>query len=140
MSDSHEYGLESTRHRWRELAMEHLGSLQEIILAAKSHVDLWQSLKEFLSEAGTTESQRANIQSIYDYAWWCVAISGDDDLAVEVGTYFYEDLAYFSDFEEQVPLFITPSQFERLETHFRYLLSDEEYATFRTRFLGKSGR
>ncbi len=67
-------------------------------------------------------------------------MSGNEDLAAEVGTYFYEDLPVYSDFDEQVPLFVTPSQFERLEKYFRYRPTDEEYATFRSRFFAKCGK
>jgi hypothetical protein len=138
MSDSYEYGLESTRHCWRELAIEHLPNLQEVILSATSHVDLWQLFKELLSEAGIGESRRAEVQSIYDYAWWCVAIWGNQDMATEVGTYFYEDLPCFSDFDEQMHLFITLSQFQQLEPFFRYRLNEGEYTDFRSRFLARS--
>jgi hypothetical protein len=51
-----------------------------------------------------------------------------------VETFFYEDLPVYSDFEEQVPRFITPVQFGRLERTFAYRLSEEEFAEFRTRY------
>jgi hypothetical protein len=139
LDQPYQYGLDSTRGIWRELAMEHLPDFRDVILAATSHVDFWWSIKELLSDAGTSEAQRTKVQSIYDYAWWCVALSGNEDLATEVGTYFYEDLSVFSDFGGQVPKFVTLSQFERLEQFFRYCLSDDEYAIFRSRFLAQCG-
>jgi len=59
--------------RWRDLAIQRLPDLREIVLAAGSHADLWWSFKEILSEAGVSESRRAEAESIYEYAWWCVA-------------------------------------------------------------------
>lgn len=126
--------------RWRELAMQHLPDLREVIRAARSHVDLWQMFKERLAEAGISESHRADVESIYKYAWWCIAESNDADLPTEVESYFYEDLPVYSDFEEQVPLFITPLQFERLERSFAYRLTEEEYADFRSRYLATRAR
>lgn len=134
MSIPYKCDLESARRDWRELAIEHLPSLREVILAATSHIDLWKSLLERLSEAGTDESRKTEVEAIYEYAWWCVAISGDNDLAVEVGTFFYEDLSFYTDYREQAPLFITPSQFQQLDSYFRYRPTDEEYANFRSRF------
>jgi hypothetical protein len=67
-------------------------------------------------------------------------MSGSEDLAAEVGAYFYEDLSVYSDYSEQLPQFITPSQFERLEKYFRYRLSDDEYAKFRSSFSAKSAK
>jgi hypothetical protein len=134
MSGQYEYGLEGSRSVWRELAIEHLPDLKEAILGATSHVDLWHLFKVHLADGGISESQRTEVQSIYDYAWWCFALSGNEDLAAEVSVYFYEDLPAYSAFEQQVPLFITTTQFERLEQYFRYRLTEEEYALFRTRF------
>jgi hypothetical protein len=134
MSSSKQHPLESSRHDWRELAIEHLPRFRDVILAATSHIDLWKSLLDILSEAGTDESRRPETEAIYEYAWWCVALSGDVGLAAEVGTHFYEDLSFYSDFDRQVPLFITPSQFEKLEPFFRYRLTDEEFVDFHLRF------
>jgi hypothetical protein len=120
---------------WRELAIQHLPNLREVILAAESHVDLWQCFKELLAEAGVSESRRQEAESIYSYAWWCLAESGDQELSVAVETYFYEDLPVYSDFEEQIPVFIKPSQFQRMERAFAYRLSDEEFEDFRSRFV-----
>ena len=72
---------------WRELAIEHLPGLRQVVVAASSHVDLWWSLKEFLAEAGPGQSQTAEVASIYDYAWWCVANSEEEELAGEVETF-----------------------------------------------------
>jgi hypothetical protein len=124
----YECGLESTKAIWRELALKHLPDLREVILAATSHLDLWRSLLELLSDAGTTESRKMEIQSIYEYAWWCIAVSGNEDFAAEVGTYFYEDLSAYSDFKKQVPPFVAPEQFKYLERYFRYRLTDKEFA------------
>jgi hypothetical protein len=137
LSESYQYGLGGTTRGWRELAIQHLPQLRETICTATSHVDLWQRFKELLAEAGVGESRRAEVASVYDYAWWCVAISGDEDLAAEVGTYFYEDLPVFEEFDEQMPLFVSPSQFQRLESYFRYCLNDGEFADFRSRYIGK---
>lgn len=123
--------------RWRDLAIHRLPDLREAIAAARSHADLWWSLKELLAEAGVSESRRAEAESIYGYAWWCVADSCDPDLAAEVEAYFYEDLPVYPDFHEQVPLFISPMQFERLERAFAYRLSADEFAEFRSHFYGK---
>jgi len=122
---------------WRELALAHLPDLRDLILSAESHVDLWQLLQEFLSEAGVDELRRAEVKAIYEYPWWCVAMSGNDDLAAEVGTYFYENLPFYSDFEEQAPLFISMSQFPRLDSYFRYRVNDREYEDFRARCAAK---
>jgi hypothetical protein len=123
--------------RWRDLAIQHLPNLREVVLAAESHVDLWWSFKAIVAEAGVSDSRRAEVQSIYGYAWWCIAESNEPDLVTEVETYFYEDLSVYSDFEEQVPLFVTPVQFERLERSFAYRLTEEEFAEFRSRYYTK---
>ncbi len=123
--------------RWRDLAMQHLPQLENVIAEAQSHVDLWQLFKERLSENGVDEAQIADTSSIYTYAWWCVTDSEDADIVAEVETYFYEDLPVYSDFEEQLPRFISPTQFEKLESSFKYRLSDDEYATFRSRYMDK---
>ena len=123
--------------RWRELAIQHLPILRETIIAASSHVDLWQLLIERLSDAGVSESRRAEVKSIYDYAWWCVAASDDEDMAAGVGTFFYGDLPVYTDFEDQIPLYITPAQFPRLEPSFRYRMNEGEYADFRSRYDAK---
>jgi hypothetical protein len=125
---------------WRELAVQHLPKLRELILIARSHIDMWQSLKELLSDAGVSEHRKDEVESVYDYAWWCVANSGDKFLATEVATYFYEDLV-FTDFNEQMPLYINISQFEQLEPSFRYLfgLDSEGYERFRAQYFTKRG-
>jgi hypothetical protein len=92
--------------RWRELASQHLPCFREIIASASSHGDLWQSFKEFLSEAGTSESRKAEVESLFRYAWWCFAESGDEWLAAWVKGYFYEDLAWFTDLSCQVPRYV----------------------------------
>jgi hypothetical protein len=53
---------------------------------------------------------------------------------------FYEDLSYYSEFEEQVPVFVTPMQFERLEQSFAYRLTEEEFADFRSRYYAKRAK
>lgn len=126
--------------RWRDLAIQHLPNLRETALAATSHVDLWQLFKELLAEAGISESRRAEAESIYKYAWWCIAGSHDPDLAAAVETFFYEDLPYYSDFEEQVPMFIAPMQFKRLERSFANRLTEEEFADFRSRYYTKRAK
>jgi hypothetical protein len=138
LSGTYEYGLGGTTRHWRELAIEHMPELREVILAADSHIDLWWSFKGLLDEAailpepGVDESK---VKSIYDYAWWCFACSGDPDLVEEVGTYFYEDLPYYSSYEDQVPLFIDELQFDRLESRFRYRLSVKEFSEWRLRYM-----
>jgi hypothetical protein len=119
---------------WRELALWHLPSFREVIESANKHVELWESFKVLLGEAETSESRKADVESIYSYAWWCVAESGDKWLAAEVETYFYEDLPVYDVFEAQVAKHIEPWQFERLEREFRYRLSDDEFAKFRSRY------
>jgi hypothetical protein len=88
---------------WRDLALEHLPQLKNVVQDASSHIDLWQQLKELLSEAGVDEARAGDVQAVYDYAWWCHAESGDPDLPTEVATFFYEDLPVYSDFWEQLP-------------------------------------
>jgi hypothetical protein len=51
----------------------------------------------------------------------------DPDLRAEVETYFYEDLPVHSDLEEQIPAFVSPSQFQRLESIFTARLTEEEF-------------
>lgn len=126
--------------RWRELALQHLSCCREIIDAATSHVDLWWSLKALLCEWGTTESRKTEMESIYRYAWWCVAGSGNKRLASEVKTYFYEDLSVYWTLEPQVVRYIEPWQFERLESAFRYRLSDDKFAAFRSRYYDERER
>jgi hypothetical protein len=123
--------------RWRDLAIQHLPGQREIIAAARSHADLWWSFKELLARTGVSESRKAEAESIYSYAWWCIADSDDPDLGAEVETYFYEDLPVYPDFQEQVPLFISPMQFERLQRAFAYRLSEEELDEFRLHFYRK---
>ena len=121
--------------RWRELALHHLPWCRETIASASSHVDMWWSFKELVSTIGTPESPtRVEAESLFNYAWWCVADSGDEGLAVAVETFFYEDLAFHDDLKPHVPVFITPRQFERLEHSFRYMLDDDEFAAFRSRY------
>jgi hypothetical protein len=139
-SKTAEFSNMSLEFQWRELAIEHLPTLRNVILAAGSHVDLWWAFKERLAEARTTECRKAEVGSIYGYAWWCVANSGDGDLATEVETYFYEDLPVYTDFKEQIPLFINPSQFLRLESCWRHRLTDEEYSDFRSRYFAQRPR
>ena len=98
---------------------------------------MWQLFKERLSENGVDEARIADTASIYNYAWWCVTDSEDPDIIAEVETFFYEDLPVYFDFEEQLPRFISLTQFDRLEPSFKYRLSDDEYAVFRSRYLDK---
>lgn len=121
--------------RWRDLALQHLPELEQLIAEAESRVDLWQLFKERLSDSGIHDARSSETASIYTCAWWCVNDSDDEDMIAAVEAYFYEDLPVYSDFEEQLPQFISPQQFERLETSFRYRLSDDEFATFRTRYM-----
>lgn len=127
--------------QWRELALEYLPCCRELVEAAKDHINLWYSFLELLSEAGMDESRKAEVESIYKYAWWCVAESGNEWLAAEVETFFYEDLAWFTDFRDQLPRHIEPWQFQRLEPHFHYrYLDDAEFAEFRSHYYDERAR
>jgi hypothetical protein len=119
---------------WRELALQHLHGDRAIITSASSHADLWWCFKELLCDAGSGRPVDKGIEAIFRYAWWCVNDSGDEQLVAEVQTYFYEDLPVYDELAAQVPLYITPQQFERLEPVFRYRLTENEYAEFRCRY------
>jgi hypothetical protein len=120
--------------RWRELALHHLPQLREIIDSASSHVDLWWSFKELVSQAGASEPRSADLESICNYAWWCITQSGDEQFVSDVEAYFYEDFPVYSNLERLVSIYIAPSQFERLESCFRFRLEEHEFTAFRHRY------
>ncbi len=119
---------------WAGTALKHLPQFNAVIQKSVSSVDLWWNFKEILADAGVDEARHKDVRAIYDYAWWCFAVSGDPDLSAEAEAYFYEDLPAYSDFEDQVPQFISPSQFQSLEEAFRYRLSEEEFEEFRRHY------
>lgn len=122
---------------WRELAIRHLPHITADIKTAESHVDLWQVFKEKVSKSEGEETSRETVESIFGYAWWCFSESTSPILAAEVATFFYEDLPMYSDFENQIPRFITLSQFARLEPIFQSRLTVEQYAEFRSSYFKK---
>lgn len=126
---------EANLANWQRLAMEHLPQSRATALAAENHVDLWQRLKETVTETDQTPSSTAKTGEIFQYAWWCVAESGNPDLRSAVETFFYEDLPVYCDLEERLPIFLTPTQFQQLEPVFAACLTDEEFKDFRTRYL-----
>jgi hypothetical protein len=121
---------EANLPRWQRLALEHLPESRTTILAAENHVDLWQCFKETVAEAGRKEE----MDGIFRYAWWCVTEADDPDLCAEVETLFYEDLPVYSDLEEQIPAFVSPSQFRHLESVLAVHLTEEEFQSFRSRY------
>ncbi len=131
---------DANRPRWQRRALEHLPDRRATVLRAESHVDLWQLLKEDVAEGGHDPLGRTEIADMFRYAWWCVTESGDPDLRVEVETFFYEDLPVYSDLEEQLPAYLTPSQFEYLERVFAARLTEEEFESFRLRYSDSIGR
>ena len=120
--------MQKDAHPWRELALQRLPRFQDVIREARSHVDLWQEFREILSETSIDESRDDDTKAIYDYAWWCVTASGDPVVALEVETFFYEDLPVYDHFKGQLPRFISPEQFKRLEPCMKYRLTEPEYA------------
>jgi len=121
---------------WREVAHADLPELSTVITEASSHLDMWWALMDIVGEASTTGPPSATVESIFGYAWWCVAESDDEWLAAEVRTFFYENLPEYCDLEVQVPRYVTPWQFERLARAFRYHLGGAEYAEFSRRYHG----
>lgn len=101
--------------RWREVALEHVPGLRDLILTARSHLDLWKAFKDYLVDEGATDTGRLVAKSIFDYAWWCLNWSDDAHLASCAETWFYEDLPRWSDLAAVVPLYLAPWQFQRLE-------------------------
>ena len=116
--------------RWRDLALEHLPACAGIIAGAAGHSNLWQRLMEYLVDAAPDESRRAELAPVFAYAWWCVTQAEDDYLVAEVECFFYEDLAYYTNLNILIPVYIAPGQFKRLEKAFSYLYDDEEFAAF----------
>ena len=123
---------------WRQLALEHVPACSAIIAMASHHSNLWQRFMELLATAGTDAARMADAEAIFNYAWWCVAESGNQRLAGEVEAYFYEDVAEYSNLNVFVPLYIAPWQFERLEEPFRYLLTDAEFDAFRRNYYAEA--
>lgn len=124
--------------QWQQLALEHLPQSREVVLQAESHVDLWQLLKEVVAEEESTPQRRTEIEAIFRYAWWCVHESGDADLRSEVEAFFYEDLPVYSDLQEKVSAFVTPSQFSQLESAFATRLEEDEFQRFRSDYFNQT--
>lgn len=125
---------EANLPHWQRLALEHLPESRRTILTAENHVDLWQCFKEAVAEVGQAPSRRTEVEAIFRYAWWRVTEADDADLRAEVEAYFYEDLPLYSDLEEQIPAFVSPAQFRRLESVFASRLTEEEFQGFRSHY------
>ena len=114
--------------QWRLHAEEHMPTLRETIKQAQSHVDLWQLLKELVADAELEPASLAAIRPIFDYAWWCVEDSGDDDMVAAIETYFYEDIPAFTDTSPKIEHFIDGQQFTRLRQAFSARINDGEFS------------
>ena len=119
---------------WRELAVQHLPELREVILAARSHVEPLAVVQGTFGGGGDQPIPQGGGRITVQLRVVVRCRFRRPDLSKEVETFFYEDLPVYSDFEEQIPLFITPQQFERLKSVFAYRLTEEEYADFRSRY------
>ncbi|MCA9214200.1 MAG: hypothetical protein KDB27_14110 [Planctomycetales bacterium] len=97
---------------WKKAAFNHLPDLRETIEEAKSEIDLWQSLKEYIAD------NPEEAKPVFDFAWWCFSNSGQHSFRYEVEAYFYEDLPVFSDLRPLLLRFITPTQFTELSCAF----------------------
>lgn len=120
--------------RWREFALERLPEFADLVIASRSDVDLWQNLKEFLADEGAMAANQDRARAIFEYAWWCITECDDKMVAGQAEVSFYEDLPVYSDFHILVPIYITRSQFSRLEVAFRSSLSDDEYDEFKATY------
>jgi hypothetical protein len=70
--------MDSHSDEWQTQAQLHLPSLLGVVSLARSHVDLWQLLKEQVADATPEPASLDYIRPIFDYAWWCVNDSRAD--------------------------------------------------------------
>ena len=112
---------------WRAVASEYLPMHSDLVRHTESHVDLWQQLKEIVADSNTDEVGLSKLRPIFDYAWWCIDESSDDNLVAAAETYFYEDLPAYSDTQNKIKHFIDQTRFDRLQKSLSARISKAEF-------------
>jgi len=112
---------------WQVTALEHLPVYGDLVREATSHVDLWQCFKELVAMTVGNPAELELLRPIFDYAWWCINDSNNQDFVAAIETYFYEDLPIYSDTCWKFQHFIDQKQFTRLRSQFSARISDDEF-------------
>ena len=119
---------------WRAAALIHLPNLRPIVTTAKSQIDLWQSLKEYIVDHPKSASP------IFEFAWWCFMVDEGLSFRYEVEAFFYEDLPLFCDLRPLLLDFVSQSQFQKLSKSLSTRLSSDEFAQLQSDFYKHKGR
>lgn len=113
---------------WKTSAVDHLPQYRDIVERSRSETDLWQELKELIADCRTDSESLQRIAPIFDYAWWCVAHSGDSGLEAAARCCFFEDLPTYSDTQEKITPFLDPEKYRTLRSSLSARIDETVFA------------
>lgn len=133
--------MESKQPEWKTVALglfpEHFVHLAE----ADSRFMLWIELWRLFAKAYDEPKNVSMIMRVYQFADWCErqprGSTAEDDLLTCVAVCFYEEIPQVIAAWEDMPNWLTRSEYEDLETVFRYHFSDREFDALRNGLEGR---
>ena len=120
---------------WRRIAIQRLPKHRRAIQESKSVCELFVALDNHFTSAHREPIDEQTIRGFYEFAWWAVAVSGNDQIRSEAANGFFEDLPKDKRVRELLPCYMTREQFLEMVKIFGYDLTPEEHSEFVQDFL-----
>ena len=114
---------------WRRKAIEKLPEYRPIIERSKCVMAFLDGINCDFVQAHRDPIDELKIRRVYDFAWWAVGESGNDDISSRVAIGFFEDLPLDKQVRELLPQYMTRDQFLGMAEIFKYHLTSEEHST-----------
>ncbi|SRR5260370_39602282 len=120
---------------WRKIAIEKLPQHRGLIDRSQSVGMLWVDLWLIFVDAHQPPLDEATIKSVYEFASWCMAKSGNADIETSTICHFYEDLPTEPFVRRELSKHMTRQDFLGMIEVFKYHLSSDEHDSFVREFL-----
>lgn len=101
---------------------------------------LWVDLWHIFVAAHRPPADEATIKSIYEFADWCLADSGNADISTSTICHFYEHLPTEAIVRQLLPGYMSRQDFMGMSEVFKYHLSPDEHEDFLREFMDQKER